>query len=193
MLASSAPAQSQSAATTGAIEFNGRMLDAQESFCFANWRTGSVRCRTGTTGTTPRAAPPVSGAGRQRLTSAPDSASAARCPPLLRAAATGESLVFSSMDASCTRWMWRAFGASCRCGPVVTGGTQPGTSVPRAGWCCSTSLRCWPQQQGGAGKSYYRSNASRGESTYVGKGCAAVHGRLRSSDEGSSYSYYVGC
>ena len=26
-----------------------------------------------------------------------------------------------------------------------------------------------------------------------GKGCAAVHGRLRSSDESSSYSYYVGC
>lgn len=43
------------------------------------------------------------------------------------------------------------------------------------------------------GSSYHRSNASRGESTYVGKGCAAVHGRLRSSDESSSYSYYAGC
>lgn len=49
------------------------------------------------------------------------------------------------------------------------------------------------QRRQAAGKSYYRSNAGRGESTYVGKGCAAVHGRLRASDEGSSYSYYVGC
>ncbi len=49
------------------------------------------------------------------------------------------------------------------------------------------------QQSGSAGGSTYRSNSSRGESTYVGKGCAAVHGRLRSSDESSSYSYYVGC
>lgn len=40
---------------------------------------------------------------------------------------------------------------------------------------------------------YHRSDASRGQSTYVGKGCAAVHGRLRASDEGSSYSYYAGC
>ena len=32
-----------------------------------------------------------------------------------------------------------------------------------------------------------------GRSTYVGKGCAAVHGRLRASDESSNYSYYVGC
>lgn len=49
------------------------------------------------------------------------------------------------------------------------------------------------QQQSAAGNSYYRSDSSRGKSTYVGKGCAAVHGRLRSSDESSSYSYYVGC
>ena len=49
------------------------------------------------------------------------------------------------------------------------------------------------QQSAGSGGSTYRSNSSRGESTYVGKGCAAVHGRLRSSDESSSYSYYVGC
>ena len=48
------------------------------------------------------------------------------------------------------------------------------------------------QKQAGTGP-YYRADASRGKSTYVGKGCAAVHGRLRASDEGSSYSYYVGC
>lgn len=49
------------------------------------------------------------------------------------------------------------------------------------------------QQRGGDGNFYHRSDASRGKSTYVGKGCAAVHGRLRASDEGSGYSYYVGC
>lgn len=47
------------------------------------------------------------------------------------------------------------------------------------------------QQQ--AASVYYKADASRGKSTYVGKGCAAVHGRLRASDESSSYSYYVGC
>jgi hypothetical protein len=44
-----------------------------------------------------------------------------------------------------------------------------------------------------SGGFYHRADASRGQSTYVGKGCAAVHGRLRASDEGSSYSYYAGC
>jgi hypothetical protein len=49
------------------------------------------------------------------------------------------------------------------------------------------------QQRQVAAKSFHRSDASRGESTYVGHGCAVVHGRLRASDEGSDYSYYVGC
>jgi hypothetical protein len=40
---------------------------------------------------------------------------------------------------------------------------------------------------------YYRSDASRGESTFVSQGCAAVSGRLSPSDSSSSYSYYVGC
>lgn len=43
------------------------------------------------------------------------------------------------------------------------------------------------------GGSTYRPGSRSGESTWVGNGCAAVHGRLRSSDESSSYSYYVGC
>lgn len=42
-------------------------------------------------------------------------------------------------------------------------------------------------------KTYYRSDPSRGESTFVGRGCAAVSGRLSSSDASSAYSYYVGC
>ncbi len=46
---------------------------------------------------------------------------------------------------------------------------------------------------GGAGGSTYKPGSRSGESTYVGKGCAAVHARLRASDESSSYSYYVGC
>ena len=49
------------------------------------------------------------------------------------------------------------------------------------------------QQAGGSGGSIYKPGSRPGESTTVGKGCAAVHGRLRSSDESSSYSYYVGC
>jgi hypothetical protein len=40
---------------------------------------------------------------------------------------------------------------------------------------------------------YYRSDVSRGESTFVGQGCAAVSGRTRQSDSSSSYDYYVGC
>jgi hypothetical protein len=46
---------------------------------------------------------------------------------------------------------------------------------------------------GGGGGTYYRSDASRGESTMVTSGCAAVSGRLSSSDSSSGYSYYVGC
>jgi hypothetical protein len=49
------------------------------------------------------------------------------------------------------------------------------------------------QQRGGAGASTYRQGARPGESTYVGQGCTTVHGRLRTGDEGSSYSYYAGC
>ena len=45
----------------------------------------------------------------------------------------------------------------------------------------------------GGGDSYYRSDISKGESTFVGGGCAAVHGRTSASDSDSSYSYYVGC
>lgn len=49
------------------------------------------------------------------------------------------------------------------------------------------------QQRQAAAASTYRKGARAGESTWVGEGCAAVHGRLRASDESSSYSYYVGC
>ena len=49
------------------------------------------------------------------------------------------------------------------------------------------------QQARQSARSTYRADASRGESTYVGAGCAVVHGRLRAGDESSSTSYYVGC
>lgn len=49
------------------------------------------------------------------------------------------------------------------------------------------------QRRNAAGGSTYRKGSRSGESTYVGKSCVAVHGRLRASDEGSSYSYYAGC
>jgi hypothetical protein len=40
--------------------------------------------------------------------------------------------------------------------------------------------------------SFYKSYG-KGESTYVGKGCAAVSGSLGSGDDKRSYSYYAGC
>ncbi|MFO0746886.1 MAG: hypothetical protein U1F43_14620 [Myxococcota bacterium] len=48
------------------------------------------------------------------------------------------------------------------------------------------------QRQRG-GQSYYKSDVGTGSSTFVGSGCAAVHGRTSPSDSDSSYSYYVGC
>jgi hypothetical protein len=39
---------------------------------------------------------------------------------------------------------------------------------------------------------YYR-NKGKGESTFVGQGCAAVHGKLGSGESEQKYSYYVGC
>lgn len=50
-------------------------------------------------------------------------------------------------------------------------------------------------QQAGrsGGGSIYKKGARSGESTFVGGGCAVVHGRLRASDESSNTSYYVGC
>jgi hypothetical protein len=49
------------------------------------------------------------------------------------------------------------------------------------------------QRNAAGGSTIYKPGARSGESTTVGKGCAAVHGRLRASDDSSSYSYYVGC
>jgi hypothetical protein len=49
-------------------------------------------------------------------------------------------------------------------------------------------------RRGRGGSSYYRSDLGTGSSTFVGSGCAAVHGRMNpSSSDSSSYSYYVGC
>ncbi|WP_088278293.1 hypothetical protein [Ideonella sp. A 288] len=45
----------------------------------------------------------------------------------------------------------------------------------------------------GGNNPYYRSDVSRGESVFVGKGCTAVSGRTSPGDSSSSYSYYVGC
>ena len=49
------------------------------------------------------------------------------------------------------------------------------------------------QQRNTSGGSTYRRGSRSGESTFVGPGCVAVHGRLCASDESSSYSYYGGC
>lgn len=50
------------------------------------------------------------------------------------------------------------------------------------------------QSASSAGGSTYQAGSRPGESSYVGKGCAAAHGRLHSSDESSAcYSYYLGC
>jgi hypothetical protein len=49
------------------------------------------------------------------------------------------------------------------------------------------------RQRGGRSDAYYRSDVGTGSSTFVGSGCAAVHGRLSPSESDSSYAYYVGC
>ena len=74
------------------------------------------------------------------------------------------------------RWWWDAAGNV---------GREGGPMVFNFYWVL--------QQRQAADPSTYRKGARPGESTYVGGGCAAVHGRLRASDESSSYSYYVGC
>lgn len=48
------------------------------------------------------------------------------------------------------------------------------------------------RQQGRGGGSYYRSDITKGSSTFVGGGGAAVTARLRADDPDSSYSYFVG-
>ena len=48
------------------------------------------------------------------------------------------------------------------------------------------------QQRATSSRSTYKSKGN-GESTFVGQGCVAVHGRLRASDESSMTSYYSGC
>ncbi len=74
------------------------------------------------------------------------------------------------------RWWWDAAG-----------------NVGREGGPAAFNFYWVVQQRQAAGTSTYRRGARAGESTYVGRGCAAVHGRLRASDDSSSYSYYVGC
>ncbi|MEO8524135.1 MAG: hypothetical protein ABI460_05420 [Caldimonas sp.] len=49
------------------------------------------------------------------------------------------------------------------------------------------------QQSAGPGGSTYKRGSRSGDSTYVGKGCVVMHGRLSGSDEGSKFSYYGGC
>jgi hypothetical protein len=48
------------------------------------------------------------------------------------------------------------------------------------------------QNRAAGGGSYFRSGGG-GDSTYVGQGCASVHGSLGTGDSKSAYSYYVGC
>ena len=105
------------------------------------------------------------------------------------AAATAASPACSSTAASCTRSTSRA---SARCGAAAGGGTPPATSAPKAGRWSSTSTGLVQQQRAASGRSTYKSKAN-GESTFVGQGCVAVHGRLRASDESSMTSYYSGC
>ena len=74
------------------------------------------------------------------------------------------------------RWWWDAAGNV---------GTEGGPMVFNFYWLVQ-------QQRAASGRSTYKSKAN-GESTFVGQGCVAVHGRLRASDESSMTSYYSGC
>lgn len=82
-------------------------------------------------------------------------------------------------------------------GPVIPGrynwDAQGNVSTEAGLWLFNFYAVLQAQQQQRGGGTYYRSDASRGESTMVTSGCAAVSGRLRSSDSSSGYSYYVGC
>ena len=71
-------------------------------------------------------------------------------------------------------------------------GTRPATSAEEGGPMAFNFYWVLQQRQA-AGAPTYRRGARSGESTWVGSGCAAVHGRLSASDESSDYSYYVGC
>jgi hypothetical protein len=66
-----------------------------------------------------------------------------------------------------------------------------GNFGPEGGGALGNVLQLAARRQGSG--SYYKSDIGTGSSTFVGSGCAAVSGRLRSSDSDSSYSYYVGC
>lgn len=83
-------------------------------------------------------------------------------------------------------------------GPVIPGrynwDAQGNVSTEAGLWLFNFYAVLQAQQRSsGGGGTYYRSDASRGESTMVTRGCAAVSGRLSSSDSSSGYSYYVGC
>lgn len=83
-------------------------------------------------------------------------------------------------------------------GPVIQGrynwDAQGNVSTETGLWLFNFYAVLQAQQRsGGGGGTYHRSDPSRGESTTVTSGCAAVSGRLRSSDSSSGYSYYVGC
>ena len=176
------------------IEFNGAPLDA------AGWQTlapdrGAISapCPTGATGTTRRAAAPASGAGRPRPTSAPAWPSAARLPAAASGGGDGTVTgVFVNgrelhpidvqglstvLPVKRGRYWWDAAGNV---------GVEGGPALFNFYWIVE-------QQRQAAGQTSTTGDCGRGESTFVGHGCAAVHGRLRASDEGSSYSYYVGC
>lgn len=81
-------------------------------------------------------------------------------------------------------------------GPVIPGrynwDAQGNVSTETGFWLFNFFAVLQARQQQGGG-TYHRSDPSRGESTTVTSGCAAVSGRLRSSDSSSGYSYYVGC
>jgi hypothetical protein len=83
-----------------------------------------------------------------------------------------------------------------RYGPVIPGryawDAAGNVSTEAGPWLFNfNSVRAAQARAGGG--TYHRSDPSRGESTTVTSGCAAVSGRLRSSDTSSGYSYYVGC
>ena len=44
-----------------------------------------------------------------------------------------------------------------------------------------------------AARAPHYKNKGKGESTFVGQGCAAVHSKLGSGESEQKYSYYVGC
>jgi len=190
---SSVPAQTSAAPILRAIEFNGRTLDASGQLLLrqVEARIGPVPDgrywydrMSGAAGVWGGPAAAYLGPGLAFGGSLPAAASGGGDGRLTGVFVNGREL--HPVDVQ----------GLLRLGPVIPGRywwDAAGNVGAEGGTVLFNFNALLARQRRGQGEPYYRSDPGKGESTYVGQGCAAVHGRLRSGDEGSATSYYVGC